>query len=98
MEYVTLLSRLAMNVASDAHVYSVLKLVTTVQQAELLKQTYQDMPPEVEASYSRLTEAYAELMTTIPQRVSAKLLEELERTPELNGGSLLSRLRALFGE
>ena len=99
MEYVALLSRLAASAGSDAHVYAVLRLVTTVQQAELLKQTYQDIPAEVESTYRRLTEQYMALMEAIPQRLSAQLLAELSQVPaELGKDGFLCKLRALFSE
>ena len=99
MEYVALLSRWAMNVGSDAHVYAVMKLIMSGQQAELLKQTWQDIPPEVEASYRKLTEQYISQMEAIPRQVSDSLLTELERIPaDLGNQSLLSKLRAFFSE
>ena len=99
MEYTTLLSRLATNAASDAYVYAVLKLVTTVQQADLLERSYENMPPEVEASLREHNEQYKATMEAISQQVNARLLEELERIPAgLGDGSFLSRLGALFSE
>jgi len=93
MECVALLSRLAMNVACDTHVHTVLRTLAAIQQAELLKQAAGDLPAEVEAYYHSLTEQFLADMEAIAQGVSARLLEESDRIPEPGDGSLLSRLR-----
>lgn len=100
MECVTLLARLAMNIGSDAHVYSVRKLVKTMEQAEQLKQSHEgDLPPDVEALYHRLTEKYMVLVETISQQFAIKLLAEVERVPTAPGdGSLMAKVRAWLGE
>jgi hypothetical protein len=96
MECMTLLSRLAMNIGSDAHVYAVRKLVATLEQAEQIKQGYEgDLVEEVEVLYQRLTDRYLALMDAIPQQFVVRLLAEVEQSPTAPGvDSLVSKLRA----
>ena len=95
MEYVALLSRLAMNAVSDAHLFAVLKVLMTIEQAERLKQTCENLPPEAEASLREITGRYLATMEAIPQEVSAKLLSELGKIPpNLGDESLLSKVRS----
>jgi len=95
------LARWTMNVGSEAYLYTVWKLITTVEQAERLKEMFAggDIPPYAEAAYRKLTEAFMAYMETIPQWVSVKLLTELERIPtDLDDGGPLSKLRAWLSE
>jgi hypothetical protein len=96
----TLLSRLAINITSEAHTYAVRSLVKTTEQAERLRQSYEgDLPAEVEAIYQSLTDRYLALMEAIPHQFAVKLLAEMERDPVVQSdGGLLSRLSALFDE
>jgi hypothetical protein len=100
IEYIAWKSRLAMDAQSSTHLYAVLKLMMTVQQAELLKDTANGrLPPEAEQAYRKLTEEYAATIEAIPQQVAARLLEELQQMPEdLRDQGFLARLRALLGE
>jgi hypothetical protein len=101
MEHTARLARWAMDAGSDAYLYTVLKLITTVEQAERLKEMFagEDMPPYAEAAFCRLTEMFMAYMEAIPQWVSAKLFAELERDPvDLDDQSVLSKLRAWLNE
>jgi hypothetical protein len=99
MECMTLLSQLAMNIGSDAHMYAVQKLVATMEKAEELKQNYGgELPSKVDALYLELTEKYLALMEAIPQQFTIKLLEELEQPPATLGESLISKVHAWLNE
>jgi hypothetical protein len=99
MEYVTALSSMATDLGSHAYLYSMFTLFTTVQRAELLRQTFPGgMPPNIEASYNKLTQGFSALMEQIPQETSARLLEELKRIPANVGDERLwAKMRALLG-
>jgi hypothetical protein len=98
MEYTALVSRCAMDIGSSAHLYAVWKLLSTVEQAERLREIYgaRGMPPQVEASYHKLTEEYMALIQTIPRQVGARLLVELQQIPDLEREGWLSRLLDLL--
>ena len=81
MEAASLLARLAMTVISDTHREIVLKMVATLQQAEMLRKSCPDPPPELEGAYRRMTAQYLATMEAIPRHVSDKLLAELEKLP-----------------
>lgn len=98
MEYIAFVSRTAMTLASDTHVYTVLKLLTTVQQAELLRQSCEPLTSEVKAAYERLTQQFMDLMEAIPQEVAANLMAELAKIPsDLRDDDLLAKLRGWLG-
>lgn len=100
MGRLNLLSRLTMNIISEAHTYSVRQVVKTTEQAERFKQEYEgDLPTEVEAAYQSLTDKYLTLMEAIPHQFALRLLQELERAPATRtDDGPVSRLRAFFGE
>jgi hypothetical protein len=99
MERVSLLSRLATSITSEAYIYSVWKLSKTLNQAEQFKQNAEgDLPEEVENLYQKLTDRYLALIDAIPQQFAAKLLAELERAPVAEGDEgLISRLYTRLG-
>ena len=101
MELIAWKFRMAMDLQSSTHLYAVLKLMTTMQQTELLKQmSGSQLPPEAEESYKRLTAEYAAVMEAIPQHVAAQLLETLrEVVPEdVPNQGLFATIRALLSE
>ena len=100
IEYIAWLSRFAMDVQSSVHLSTVLRLITTVQQTELLKQASNgQLAPEVEAAYGRLTAQYTAIMEAIPQQVAAQLLDELQKVPaDMHNRGFLAKLRDLLSE
>ena len=100
MEYKTLLSQLAMSAGSKIHLYSVMKVVETIERAERTKQAYNGtLAPEVEAMLGRLTQEYLNLMEAIPNHLAFKLLEEVERqTRDPLRRHVLSIIRAWLTE
>ena len=99
MESIALLSKLAIAMGSEAHLYSVRKSVLTMEQAEQLKRRYEnDLPPEVGELYRSLTDRYLAFVDAIPQQFFVKLLAELQRVPaDRDSETLLSKVRAWLG-
>ena len=77
MEEVALLTRLAINAGSDAFVYAMLKMTMATEQAERLRKSCEELPPEVEVAYRQFSERYLAVMEVILQHVSVRLLETL---------------------
>ena len=98
MKYTALVSRWVMDIGGSVYVYSVLKLLSTVEQAEHIREIYEarGMSPEAEASYRRLTADYMNLMEAIPRHLCDKLLAELQQIPDLEREGWLSKLLVLL--
>ena len=86
IEYIRLITQLAQTVGSTTHLHSWLQQVSTTDQAARLKQSVENLTPEVEAVYKSSTAEYLACMEAIIRQFDNKLLEELERTPELLDG------------
>ena len=97
MESIGLVSQFSMDVQSFIYFYGVQRLTMTVQQAELIKQSYAQVPAGVEEAYNKLIKQYTAAMEVIPQQASARLLEELRKIPtDLDGQGFLSKILAML--
>lgn len=99
LAYINTVSQLAMHIVSDGHKSAIRNLVTTIAEAERLKQSYGGaLPLTVAATYERLTNQYLALMESVLQQYSTRLLAEAERTANASGDvNLLFFLREWLG-
>ena len=99
MGYINTLSQMAMQIVSDTHKNSIRNLVTTIADAEQLKQMYGgQMPPEVENVYEWLTNNYLQLMESIMRQYSTRLMTEVELASAKSGDeSFLMWVRVWLG-
>jgi hypothetical protein len=99
MEYINTVSQMAMQIVSDTHKNSIRNLVTTIADAEQLKQMYGgQVPPEVEKMYEWLTNNYLQLMESIMRQYSTRLMTEVELASAKSGDeSFLMWVRVWLG-
>lgn len=99
MECIFTLCQIASHFLSDTHKATVHNLMTTIAEAEDIKNSYGGrLPPDVEEFYAWLTQQYLDLMKSIMQHYSAQLLDEMRSASQGTGDvSLLMWARAWLG-